>query len=155
MDRIKSNPSIQSNPSENIVLSNRSCGFHKQGEFSKIVDIEHCSLISDEANMLYNHIKDLCRSSGLLAYDQMTHQGFFRHIVIRQGTNTDQFLVNLAVADNNLKTKNDKQRNRFLETLKADEILKKKVNTFVITYNNGLADIVKSNECETKTLRGE
>lgn len=85
----------------------------------------------------------------------MTHQGFFRHIVIRQGTNTDQFLVNLAVADNNLKTKNDKQRNRFLETLKADEILKKKVNTFVITYNNGLADIVKSNECETKTLRGE
>lgn len=88
-------------------------------------------------------------------YDQMTHQGFFRHLVIRQGTNTDQFLVNLAVADNNLKTKNDKQWNRFLETLKADELLKQQVTTFVITYNNGLADIVRSNECETKTFRGE
>jgi len=139
----------------NEALSNRSCGFHKQGEFSKIVDIDNCSLISDEANTLYNHIKELCRSSGLPAYDQMTHQGFFRHIVIRQGTNTDQFLVNLAVADNNLKTKNDKQRNRFLDTLKADEVLKNKVTTLVITYNNGLADIIRSQDCETKTFWGE
>lgn len=137
------------------VYSNRSCGFHKQGEFSKIVDIENCSLISDEANELYNHIKELCRSSGLPAYDQMTHQGFFRHLVIRQGINTDQFLVNLAVADNNLKTKNDKQRTRFLDTLKADELLRKRVNTFVITYNNGVADIIRSQECETKTCWGE
>lgn len=135
---------------DNIVLSNRSCGFHKQGEFSKIVDIDNCSLISDEANILYNHIKQLCQSSWLPAYDQMTHQWFFRHIVIRQGTNTDQFLVNLAVADNNLKTKNDKQRNRFLDTLKNDTMLNQKVTTFVITYNNGLADVIRSQDCETK-----
>ncbi len=85
----------------------------------------------------------------------MTHQGFFRHLVIRQGIHTDQFLVNLAVADNNLKKKNDKQRKRFLDILKTDEILKNKVTTFVITYNNGLADIIRSQECETKTFRGE
>jgi len=139
----------------NEALSNRSCGFHKQGEFSKIVDIENCALISDEANELYHHIKELCRSSGLPVHDQMTHQGFFRHIVIREGINTDQFLVNLSVADNQLKTKNDKQWNRFLDTLKTDEILKKKVTTFVITYNNGLADIIRSKDCETKTFRGE
>lgn len=139
----------------NEALSNRSCGFHKQGEFSKIVDIENCALISDEANELYHHIKELCRSSGLPVHDQMTHQGFFRHLMIREGINTDQFLINLSVADNQLKTKNDKQWNRFLDTLKTDEILKKKVTTFVITYNNGLADIIRSKDCETKTFRGE
>lgn len=85
----------------------------------------------------------------------MTHQGFFRHLVIRQGINTDQFLVNLAVADNNLKTKNDKQRIWLLDTLKTDEVLQKKVKSFVITYNNGLADIIRSKECEMKTCRGE
>jgi len=85
----------------------------------------------------------------------MTHQGFFRHLMIREGINTDQFLINLSVADNQLKTKNDKQWNRFLDTLKTDEILKKKVTTFVITYNNGLADIIRSKDCETKTFRGE
>jgi len=85
----------------------------------------------------------------------MTHQGFFRHLMIREGINTDQFLINLSVADNQLKTKKDKQWNRFLDTLKTDEILKKKVTTFVITYNNGLADIIRSKDCETKTVRGE
>lgn len=151
-----SNPSqSQSNSSENIVFSNRSCGFHKQGEFSKIIDIDECFLISKEANKLFNHIKILCKSSWLPVYDQMTHQGFFRHLVIRQGINTDQFLVNLAVADNNLKTKNDKQRIWLLDTLKTDEVLQKKVKSFVITYNNGLADIIRSKECEMKTCRGE
>jgi len=140
-------------PSPNIVLSNRSCGFHKQGEFSKIVDIENCGLISDEANVLFNHIKSLCKNSGLPVYDQKTHQGFFRHIVIRQGSNTDQFLVNLVVSDNNLKTKNDKQRLRLIDMFKADELLQEKVTSFVITYNNGLADIVRSQDSETKTCR--
>lgn len=142
-------------PIPNIVLSDWSVWFHKQGEFSKIVDIDACALISDEANMLFHHIKELCKTSGLPAYDQMTHQGFFRHIVIREGTNTDQILINLAVADHNLTTSNVGQWEAFLETIKNDTLLHEKVNTLVITYNNGLADIIKSSDCETKTFRWE
>lgn len=141
-----------SSPSENIVLSNRSCGFHKQWEFSKIVDIHDCALISDEANEIFQYIKELCKSSWLPAYDQMNHQGFFRHIVIRQGTNTDQFLVNLAVANNNLKDKQIQQWDNFLELLKKNPFLNQKVTSLVITYNNGLADIIRSQECETKII---
>ena len=142
-------------PSPNIVLSDRSLGFHKQGEFSKIVDIHNCALISDEANNLFQHIKELCKNSGLPVHDQMTHQGFFRHIVIRQWTNTDQFLVNLAVADNQLKDKQTQQWDEFLELLKKDKFLHEKVTSLVITYNNGVADIIRSQECETKTFRWE
>jgi len=80
----------------------------------------------------------------------MTHQGFFRHIVIREGTNTDQFLVNLAVANNNLKDKQTQQWDEFLELLKKDQFLNEKVTSLVITYNNGVADIIRSQECETK-----
>lgn len=138
-------------PNPNIILSNRSCGFHKQGEFSKIVDIGNCSLISDEANKLFVYIKTLCQNSWLPVYDQKTHQWFFRHLVLREGTNTDQFIINLVVADNNIKSKNDKQRNWFLDMIKADEFLQKQVTSFVVTYNNGLADIVRSQESETKT----
>lgn len=68
----------------NLTLSDRSVGFHKQGEFSKIIDIDSCALISDEANAIFQHIKELCMTSGLPVYDQMTHQGFFRHLVIRE-----------------------------------------------------------------------
>ena len=155
LEGLKSIPSNPSNLSENVVLSNRSCGFHKQGEFSKIVDITNCSLISDDANKLFVYIKTLCKNSWLPVYDQMTHQWFFRHLVIREWTNTDQFIVNLVVSDDNIKTKNDKQRNWFLDMLKADEFLQKKITSFVVTYNNGLADIVRSQTSETKICWGE
>jgi len=82
----------------------------------------------------------------------MTHQGFFRHIVIREGTNTQQFLINLAVSDKNLKGKDIALWESFLALLESDELLHEKVNTFVLTYNNGLADIVRSQECVTKIL---
>ena len=139
----------------NIILSNRSVGFHKQGEFSKIIDIDNCALISDEANEIFQHIQNLCRVSGLPVHDQMTHQGFFRHLVVREGTNTKQFLVNLSVSDNDLKGTKIKQWDELLEAFKEDTLLKEKVTSFVITKNNGLADVVKSQECETTTFRGE
>lgn len=100
-------------------------------------------------------MKELCKTSGLPVYDQMTHQGFFRHLVIREGTNTGQFLLNLAVSNNNLKEADTKKWDDFLENIKIDPLLKEKITSFVITYNNGLADIVRSKECETKTFRGD
>ena len=69
-----------------------------------------------------------------------------------EGTNTDQFLVNLAVADKNLKDTDIQHWNDFLELLKKDSFLHEKVTTLVITYNNGLADVIKSQECTTKTF---
>lgn len=138
-----------------LVSSDRSVGFHKQWEFSKIIDIDDCSLISEEANVLFQHIKTRCKESGLPVYDQMTHQGFFRHLVLRQGTNTGQFLVNLSVSNNNLKETSAKKRDDFLDLIKKDPLLNEKINSFVITYNNGLADIIRSQDCETKIFRGE
>lgn len=137
------------------VLSDRSIGFHKQWEFSKIVDIDNCGLISDQANAIFARIKELCKNSWLPVYDQKTHQGFFRHLVIREGFHTGQFLVNLSVADKNLKASQSKKRDQLLETLKKDELLKDKVTTFVITYNNGVADTINNKESETKTFRGD
>lgn len=131
-------------------------GFHKQGEFSKIVDISACGLISPKANQIFSHLKVLCKDSGLAVYDQKTHQGFFRHLVIREGVNTGQILVNLSVADNNLASHEQTQlREHFLEKIKADPFLQEQVSTLVISYNNGLADIVRNSETEIKTFWGD
>ncbi|MFZ2150816.1 MAG: 23S rRNA (uracil(1939)-C(5))-methyltransferase RlmD [Candidatus Absconditicoccaceae bacterium] len=130
-------------------------GFHKQGEFSKIVDIDSCGLISEKANEVFQYIKNFCYNSGLPVFDQKIHQGFFRHLVIREGVNTNQILVNLSVFEDSLKKTYNDKRNEFLETLQKDEFLKNNITTFVITYNNGLADTVKSDKSESKTLRGD
>ncbi|MCF7834942.1 23S rRNA (uracil(1939)-C(5))-methyltransferase RlmD [Candidatus Gracilibacteria bacterium] len=130
-------------------------GFHKQGEFSKIVDIDSCGLISSKANQIFEYIKNICFQSGLPVFDQKTHQGFFRHLVIREGFNTNQILVNLSVFENNLKNNLNKKRDDFVENIKKDNFLKEHITSFVITNNNGLADTVKSDQSETKTLRGD
>jgi tRNA/tmRNA/rRNA uracil-C5-methylase (TrmA/RlmC/RlmD family) len=141
--------------SHDTTYSDWSLGFHKQWEFSKIIDIDSCWLISSQANEIFQHIKNLCFKSKLPVYDQKTHQWFFRHLVIRQGINTGQFLVNLSVSDDNLKKNLITKRNSFLEKLKKDEYLKKNVTTFVITYNNWLADTINSPQSQTKTFRGD
>jgi 23S rRNA (uracil1939-C5)-methyltransferase len=73
-------------------LSNRSLGFHKQGEFSKIVNIHECGLISEKANKLICIYEKSFTIVRLPVYDQKTHKWFFRHLVIREGINTQQML---------------------------------------------------------------
>ncbi len=147
---------VTSEGKKNIdILSDRSIGFHRQWEFSKIVDIDSCGLISDKANEIFAYIKWLCFASGLPVYDQKTHQGFFRHLVIRQGFHTNQFLVNLSVSGDNLQDSTTQLREKLLTQLKSDSFLQEQITTFVITHNDGLADIIKSPLSETKILRWE
>ena len=132
-------------------------GFHKQGEFSKIVDVDSCGLISEKANQVFDYFKKLALESGLPVYDQKTHQGFFRHLVIREGVNTQQMMLNLSVANENLRDEKWEThlREQFLEKLKSDSFLQEQVSTMVISYNNGLADVVNNPETAIKTFWGE
>lgn len=120
--------------------------FHKQGQFSQIVDIHECLLVSQTARQLFHHLKDLCKSSGLPVYNQVRHQWFFRHLVVREWFNTGQFIVNLSVADAYLDAQGLEQRQVFQETLKQDSFLKKHVTSFLISRNNGLWDTVYNSE---------
>ncbi len=143
---------LQEGMNKYSIDSDFNLGFHKQWEFSKIVDITHCWLISEKANKVFSYLKNLCKESWLPVYDQKTHQWFFRHLVIRDGANTGQLLVNLSVADNNLNEETTSLRENFLNTIKDDKYLNEVVSTFVISYNNWLADIVRNSETEIKTF---
>lgn len=138
-----------------VLKSEKNCGFHKQGEFSKIVDVDSCGLISSKANQIFEKVKGLCFVSGLAVYDQKTHQGFFRHLVLREGVNTGQMMVNLSVSLSNLQGEETKLWEKLLEQFKADSLLKQEVSTFIITYNDGLADTVKNDKSEAKTFWGD
>ncbi|HOQ78643.1 MAG TPA: 23S rRNA (uracil(1939)-C(5))-methyltransferase RlmD [Candidatus Absconditabacterales bacterium] len=131
-------------------------GFHKQGEFSKIIDVDSCGLISDKANSVFEYIKKLCFESGLSTYDQKFNRGFFRHLVIREGVNTKQLMINLAVYPLDKKDKiNINNRENLKKTFKEDEFIKENITSFVITYNDGLADIVKGPNISTENIIGD
>ncbi len=66
----------------------RQLGFHKQGFYTHVVDVDQCYLISEKLHAVYNHIKNLCKESTLPVYDSKQNSGFFRHLVLREGVNT-------------------------------------------------------------------
>ena len=132
---------------------NQCCGFHKQWEFAKIVNVDSCGLISEQMNKVFETIKDLCFNSWLPVFDQKIHQWFFRHLVIREWTHTEQLMVNLSVSLGNLDEKQTKLWEQLMEDFKTNEFLKKSITTFIITYNEWLSDTVKNDQSESKVFR--
>ena len=131
---------------------NQCCGFHKQWEFAKIVDVDSCWLVSDRMNDVFKTLKNLCFNSWLPVFDQKTHQWFFRHLVIREWIHTKQLMVNLSVSFGNLNKEQTKLWENLMEEFKNNELLKQNITTFVITYNEWLSDTVKNDQSEAKVF---
>jgi 23S rRNA (uracil1939-C5)-methyltransferase len=73
-------------------------GFHKAGRWDEVLDIERCWLTTDLGNAVREAVDAWARAERLDAYDQEEHTGYLRHLVLREGRNTDQLLVQLVTA---------------------------------------------------------
>ena len=63
-----------------------------------MLDIRRCWLTTDLGNAVQDAVRDWARAERLEAYDQAEHTGYLRHLVIREGRNTGQALVQLVTA---------------------------------------------------------
>jgi 23S rRNA (uracil1939-C5)-methyltransferase len=71
-------------------------GFHKAGRWDEVLEIERCWLTTDLGNAIRNAVREWARGEKLVAYDQAEHTGYLRHLVVREGMNTGQVLVQLV-----------------------------------------------------------
>ena len=71
-------------------------GFHKQWEFSKVIDYDGSPLIDEEQNEIYREIKKFCKTMWLPVYDQKRQEWFFRHILLRKAYFTKEIMVLLS-----------------------------------------------------------
>jgi 23S rRNA (uracil1939-C5)-methyltransferase len=71
-------------------------GFHKAGRWDEVLDIQKCWLTTDLGNGLREAVRDWAREEGLEAYSQEDGSGYLRHLVVREGRNTGQALVQLV-----------------------------------------------------------
>ena len=71
-------------------------GFHKAGRWDEVLEIEKCWLTTDLGNAIRNAVRDWARGDRLVAYDQADQTGYLRHLVVREGRNTGQALVQLV-----------------------------------------------------------
>jgi len=73
-------------------------GFHKAGRWDEVLEVEKCWLTTELGNAIRNAVRDWAREERLEPYDQETHAGYLRHLVVREGRNTGQVLVVLVTA---------------------------------------------------------
>src|SRR5438105_6001842 len=71
-------------------------GFHKAGRWDEVLEIERCWLTTDLGNAIRNAVREWARGDRLVAYDQEAQSGYLRHLVVREGRNTGQALVQLV-----------------------------------------------------------
>jgi 23S rRNA (uracil1939-C5)-methyltransferase len=64
-----------------------------------VLPIEVCLLTTDVGNVIRDTVQTWARAEGLVAYDQADNTGYLRHLVVREGRNTGQALVQLVTAE--------------------------------------------------------
>ncbi|MCH8871236.1 23S rRNA (uracil(1939)-C(5))-methyltransferase RlmD [candidate division KSB1 bacterium] len=75
-------------------------GLHIRGRFDKILDLDTCFLQSPESVEILNFVREFVLQTEIPAYSTKDHTGFWRHLVIREGKNTGERLINLVTAEN-------------------------------------------------------
>jgi 23S rRNA (uracil1939-C5)-methyltransferase len=75
-------------------------GLHHAGSYDKIFDMHKCHLQSETANDILNFVKDECRRLNLPSYNMITHEGLMRFLLVRDGKQTGEIMVNLITGPN-------------------------------------------------------
>jgi 23S rRNA (uracil1939-C5)-methyltransferase len=108
-------------------------GLHVRGRYDRTFDVNTCFLQSEISNRIVRATREKAVDIGVLAYNQKNHQGVLRFLVIREGKNSGEILVNLVVSEY------PSAKIDALVTGVLSEV--PEIDTFVITLHRGKAQV--------------
>jgi 23S rRNA (uracil1939-C5)-methyltransferase len=73
-------------------------GLKPKGRWYEILDLRECFLLSPEAAPLLARVRAWAQAEKIAPYNGHKKTGFLRHLVLREGKNTGQRMVNLVTA---------------------------------------------------------
>ena len=126
-------------------------GMHKKESFHDIVTVDECKIVDSDYNKILRAVLDYCAEYELPFYHKMRHEGYLRHLLVRRTVRTNQLLVALVTSS---QFKGDEKQ--FIEGLKSlilDLDLSAEVKGILHIINDGVADIVQSDE--TRIIYGD
>lgn len=88
------------NREEFVDDSSFAAGMHAPGRFDKILNLNECHLQRKESFEILDFVRNYCIENDILPFDAMQHEGFMRHLMIRNSYHTDDFMVNLVTYQN-------------------------------------------------------
>jgi 23S rRNA (uracil1939-C5)-methyltransferase len=108
-------------------------GFHYKGRFDQVIGINACNIASPITNKIISIVRRWAKDSGLKAYNPKIHDGFLRHLSVREAKNTGEVLVNISTYFDG----NDKKINNLFDSLSLI------VDSFYWTINSSKSDALK------------
>lgn len=108
-------------------------GVYKEGTH-QIVDIERCQIENEKADAIIRDIKDLLLSFKIKTYDEDSGYGLLRHVLIRCGYHTGEYMVVLVLTSPILPSKNN-----FVKALRK---LHPEITTVVVNVNQKRTSMV-------------
>lgn len=75
--------------------SNFALGMHKKNSFHEIIDVEQCLICPESFEKVLRIVRNFCVKNSLPPYNPITHEGLLRHLIIREGRNTNELIITL------------------------------------------------------------
>lgn len=102
-------------------------GLRRRGSFKHVVDLHDCLILQDKSRRIFSTIRE--KLAGVEDYNYLTHTGYLRYVVLRQGCNTADVMANFVVA---------RQENHLQSVIDA---IYDSVNSISLILSDGLADL--------------
>lgn len=74
-------------------------GFHKIGEFHRVINVENCLLPPPFFNDILKIIRRFTHERNLEPYNPITHTGFLRSLIVRHAKTSDEILISIFTND--------------------------------------------------------
>jgi 23S rRNA (uracil1939-C5)-methyltransferase len=77
-------------------------GLHAPGRFDRILNLQECHLQSSPSWNIVDAVRSWCQSHDIPAWSPVKQTGWMKHCLIRKGEMTNQWLVNLVTASEDI-----------------------------------------------------
>ena len=74
-------------------------GLHHRGRYNRVFDVRDCRLQSQLSNRIVETVRSCASVGKVPEYDLKTHEGILRFLVVREGRNSGEVMVNLVVSE--------------------------------------------------------
>ena len=119
-----------------------SLGMHKRGGFYDIVKVSECRIVHEDYGRILDATVEYMASRNIPYYHRMRHEGYLRHLLVRRAAYTEEIMVALVTT-----TQLDIDMTEYKDML-LGLALEGKIVGILHTYNDSLADVVKSDRTE-------
>lgn len=73
-------------------------GFHKKGEFNKLVNVDKCLHTPENNQKIIQFIRNWANKHNISAYNKLTHEGILRYLIIRDSFKTKTKLLTFVTS---------------------------------------------------------